>query len=131
LEEFLHTWECTKDGLIQVVVRGEKITIDQMLIIKQFGVNVEGVDATNVLVKEVQVAFKNIAGLDAFVNKEHWNIIRMKEEYHDMFTTISQTIYQQERLAHNFSNHIAIILNLANKGKKINWCSIMLTQMST
>jgi hypothetical protein len=38
---------------------------------KQFGVSVEGmVDATNVLVKEVQVALKNIVGLDAFVNKE-------------------------------------------------------------
>jgi hypothetical protein len=119
LEEFLHTWECTKDGRIQVVVRGEKIAIDQMLIIKQFGVNVEGFDATKVLVKEVQVAFKNIAGPDAYVNKEHWNIIRMKEKYHDMFTTILQTIYQQERLVH-FSNHIAITLNLANKGKKIN-----------
>jgi hypothetical protein len=33
------------------------------------------VDATNMLVKEVQVAFKNIAGLDAFVNKEQWNVI--------------------------------------------------------
>jgi hypothetical protein len=53
----------------------------------------------------------------------------MKEEYHVMFTTILQIIYQRERLAY-FNNHIAITLNLANKGKKINWCSIMLTQMS-
>jgi len=38
---------------------------------KQFGVNVEGtMDATNALVEEAQVAFKNIVGLDAFVNKE-------------------------------------------------------------
>jgi hypothetical protein len=29
-----------------------------------------------------------------------------------------------------FSNCIAITLNLENKGKKINCCSIMLTQMS-
>jgi hypothetical protein len=29
-----------------------------------------------------------------------------------------------------FSNCIAITLNLTNKGKKVNWCSIMLTQMS-
>jgi hypothetical protein len=28
------------------------------------------VDATNALVKEAQVAFKNIVGLDAFINKE-------------------------------------------------------------
>jgi len=28
------------------------------------------VDATNALVKEAQVALKNIVGLDAFVNKE-------------------------------------------------------------
>jgi hypothetical protein len=42
-----------------------------VLIIKQFGVNVEGVvDATNTLVKEAQDAFKNKVGLDAFVNKE-------------------------------------------------------------
>jgi hypothetical protein len=50
----------------------EKITIDQALIVKQFGVNAEGmVDATNALVKEVEVAFKNIVGLDEFVNKKH------------------------------------------------------------
>jgi hypothetical protein len=42
-----------------------------MLIAKQFGVSAEGVvDATNTQAKEVEVAFKNIVGLDAFVNKE-------------------------------------------------------------
>ncbi len=47
-----------------------------MLIIKEFNVNVEGVvDAVNALVKEVRVLFKNIVGLDAFVNKEQWNVI--------------------------------------------------------
>jgi hypothetical protein len=51
------------------------------------------------------------------------------EEYHVKFVTILQIIYQQKRLAY-FSNLIAITLNLANKGKNINWCSIMLTQMS-
>jgi hypothetical protein len=118
LEEFLHTWESTKDGCIQVVVCGEKITIDQTLIVQLFGVNVEGaVDATKTLVNEARVVFKNIARLDAFVNKEHWNVIRM-EEYHIKFAAILQIIYQQKRLAY-FSNHIAISLNLANKGKKI------------
>ncbi len=38
---------------------------------KQFSVNTEGaMDVTNALVKEVEVALKNIAKLDAFVNKE-------------------------------------------------------------
>jgi hypothetical protein len=42
-----------------------------MLIVQQFGVSVEGVvHATNVLVKEAQIAFKNIVGLNAFVNKD-------------------------------------------------------------
>jgi hypothetical protein len=40
------------------------------------------------LVKEAQVAFKNIIGLDAFVNKKQWNVIRMKEKYHAKFVTI-------------------------------------------
>jgi hypothetical protein len=53
----------------------------------------------------------------------------MKEEYHAKFATILQTIYQRQRLAY-FSNRIAKTFNLANQGKKINWCSIMLTQMS-
>ncbi len=75
------------------------------------------------------MALKNIVGLDAFVNKEQWNIIWMKEKYHARFATILQIIYQCEKLTY-FSNHIAIIFNLANKGKKINWCFIMLTQMS-
>jgi hypothetical protein len=39
-----------------------------MLIIKQFGVSAEG--ASNMLVKEAQVTFKNIVRVDAFVNKE-------------------------------------------------------------
>lgn len=117
LEEVLHTWESTKDGRIQVVVYGEKITIDQVLIVKQFGVNVEGmVDASNMLIKEAQVALKNIAKPDAFTNKERWSVIRMKEEFHARFAY--------------FNNRISIILNLANKGKKISWCSITLTQMS-
>jgi hypothetical protein len=75
------------------------------------------------------VALKNIAKLDAFVNKEQQSVIQMKEEYHVRFTTILQIIYQRERLTY-FSNHIVITFNLANKGKKMNWCSIMLTQMS-
>ncbi len=59
-----------------MVVCGEKITIDQALIIQQFGVSVEGiVDAVNTLVKEVQIAFKNIVGLDAFINKKQWSIL--------------------------------------------------------
>jgi hypothetical protein len=71
LEEFLHTWESSEDGRIRIIICGEKITIDQVLIIKQFGISVEGiVDAMNTLVKEAQDAFKNIAELDAFVNKE-------------------------------------------------------------
>lgn len=71
LEKFLHTWESIEDGHIRVVVCGEKITIDQMLIVQQFGISDEWVvNATNALVKEAQVAIKNIARSDAFVNKE-------------------------------------------------------------
>jgi hypothetical protein len=71
LEKFLHTQESTKDGHIRRVVCGEKITIDQALIVQQFGINVEGmVNAANALVKEAQVVFKNIIGLDVFVNQE-------------------------------------------------------------
>jgi hypothetical protein len=46
-----------------------------------------------VLVKEAQVALKNIDGLDAFVNKKQWSIIRMKK-YHVRFAAILQIIYQ-------------------------------------
>ncbi len=53
LEAFLQTWESTKHGQIWAIVNGEKITIDQTLIAKQFGVGTKGVvDATNALVKE-------------------------------------------------------------------------------
>jgi hypothetical protein len=76
LEEFLHICESIKDGCIRAVVCGEKITINQTLIVQQFGVSFEGVvDVANALVKEAQIALKNIVGLDAFVNKEQWNII--------------------------------------------------------
>jgi hypothetical protein len=43
----------------------------------------------------------------------------MKEKYCVRFAAILQIIYQHERLTY-FSNHIAIILNLSNKEKKIN-----------
>lgn len=45
-------------------------------------------DAINVLVKEAHVAFKTIARLDAFVNKEQWSMTRTKEEYHAKFAMI-------------------------------------------
>jgi hypothetical protein len=52
LEEFMCTWESTKDGRIQVKVCGEKIIINQAIILRQFGVNAKGViDALNVVVK--------------------------------------------------------------------------------
>ncbi len=77
-------------------------------------------DAANALIKETQVALKNIAGLNALVNKQQQSVIQIKEEYHAKFATILQIIYQRKRLAY-FNNHIAITtLNLANKGKKIN-----------
>jgi hypothetical protein len=41
LEKFLHAWESIEDGHIRVVVCGEKITIDQMLIVQQFGISDE------------------------------------------------------------------------------------------
>jgi hypothetical protein len=76
LEGFLHTQESTTDEHRRIVVCGEKITIEKMLIAQQFGINVEGtVDATNALVKKAQFALKNIVGLDAFINKEQWNVI--------------------------------------------------------
>jgi hypothetical protein len=41
LEEFLHTWDSTEDGQIRTIICGERITIDQTLIAKQFSVNVK------------------------------------------------------------------------------------------
>jgi hypothetical protein len=50
---------------------GEKITIDQALIAKQFGVSIEGaMDIANALVKKARMPLKNIARSDAFVSKE-------------------------------------------------------------
>jgi hypothetical protein len=77
------------------------------------------VDATNALIKKIQVALNNMIGLDPFINKEQWSIIWMKEQYHAKFATILQIIYQRERLTY-FSNCIPITLNLENKWKKIN-----------
>jgi hypothetical protein len=39
------------------------------------------------LIKEAQTIFKNITGMDAFVDKEQWNMIRMKE-FHAKFVVI-------------------------------------------
>ncbi len=51
LREFLHTWDYTKDGRIQAIVCGKKITINHVLFAQQFGVWTKGmIDATNTLV---------------------------------------------------------------------------------
>jgi hypothetical protein len=71
LVEFLHTYKSKEDGYTRVVVCGEKITINQMLIVQQIGINVKGVvDAVNALVKKAQVVINNTIGPDVFVNKE-------------------------------------------------------------
>ncbi len=58
------------DALEQLfVVRKSPLT--KCWLLSNLAVSVEGiVDAMNTLVKEAQDAFKNIAELDAFVNKE-------------------------------------------------------------
>ncbi len=67
----LHNWESIEDGCIRAIVCGEKITIDQTLIVQQIGVSAKGaVDVSNTLVKEAQIALKNIVKSNAFVNKE-------------------------------------------------------------
>jgi hypothetical protein len=59
-------------------------------------VNAEAaINVANALVKEAQVAFKNITRLDEFVDKEQWSMIQMKEEYHVKSAIILQIIYQQ------------------------------------
>jgi hypothetical protein len=51
-----------EDGKIIANVWGENITIDQVLIAHQFGVSVKGtINVTNMLIKEAQTTFKNIA----------------------------------------------------------------------
>jgi hypothetical protein len=60
-----------EDGRIRTIVNGEKITIDQTLFAKQFSVSIEGtMDVANALIKEAQMALKNIVGPNAFINKE-------------------------------------------------------------
>ncbi len=67
----MHTYESKEDGYTRIVVCGEKITINQMLIVQQIGINVKGVvDVVNALVKKAQVAIKNTIGPDVFLNKE-------------------------------------------------------------
>jgi hypothetical protein len=42
------------------------------------------IDVANALVKKAH-AFKNIIGPNAFINKEQWSMIWMKEDYHAKF----------------------------------------------
>ncbi len=49
----IFAWESIEDGQIIAIINGEKITIDQTLITKQFGIGTKNVvDAANALVKE-------------------------------------------------------------------------------
>ncbi len=61
---------------------GKKFTIDQMFVKEQLNIHLEGVvDAVNALVKYAKKALKKIVGSNAFVEKEQWNVVRMKEEF--------------------------------------------------
>jgi hypothetical protein len=52
----------------------------------------EVIDVANTLVREMQIALKNIARPNAFVEKEQSNIICMKEDFHAKFVAILQII---------------------------------------
>jgi hypothetical protein len=64
--------------------------------------------------KKQNLFFKWIACLNAFVENEQWSVIRMKEEFHPLFTTILQITYQRRWLVY-FSNHIAITFDKVNR----------------
>ncbi len=70
----------------------------------------------NATSEEAKTTLKKISGPHAFVENEQWNVVCMKKEFHARFATILQILYQRERLAY-FNNHIAIVFDLANKGK--------------
>jgi hypothetical protein len=38
-------------------------------------------DVVNALVKDVKKALKNIIGSNVFVEKEQWNVVRMKKKF--------------------------------------------------
>lgn len=53
------------------MVGGEEIVIGLMLIAKQFSVNIKwAIDVANALIKEAQIALKNIIGSNAFMEME-------------------------------------------------------------
>ncbi len=76
-------------------------------------------NASNATFEEVKIALKRIARPHAFIENEQWNVVCMKEEFHARFAAILQILYYKEWLTY-FSNQIAIIFYLANKGQPVN-----------
>jgi hypothetical protein len=71
LQNFLQTWEATKDGRILGQVRGQEIIINQVLIHEQPIISKErGVDGVNVTFEEAKIALKRITISHAFVYNE-------------------------------------------------------------
>ncbi len=74
-----------------------QIFIDQILIHEQLGISsFKMVNVVNALIKEVEITLKKLAGSNAFVENEQWNIIHMKQKFHPWFVNILQIIYQNK-----------------------------------
>jgi hypothetical protein len=66
--------------------------IDQIFIHEQLGISSGVVDVANATYEEAKITLRKIPRPHAFVEDEHWSVVRMKKEFHARFVTILQII---------------------------------------
>ncbi len=110
LEQFLDTWEQTKDRWIKAKVQSRSIVIEENVISEMFRIsNVGKVEPPTTAFQIANNYMNNIASSGGYRSREGWIVSRMKKPYAERYAAILQVVYLR-RWHTYFSNKTAVTL---------------------
>jgi len=110
LEQFLDTWEQTKDGWIKAKVQSPSIVIHENVSSEVFHIpNVGKVELPNTAFQIANNYMNNIASSGGYCSREGWVVSWMKKPYAKRYAAILQVVYLR-RLHTYFSNKTTVTL---------------------
>jgi hypothetical protein len=110
LEQFLDTWEQTKDRWIKAKVQSRSIVIEENVISEMFRIsNVGKVEPPTTAFQIANNYMNNIASSGGYCNREGWIVSWMKKPYAEWYAAILQVVYLR-RWHTYFSNKTAVTL---------------------
>ncbi|CAK9257961.1 unnamed protein product [Sphagnum jensenii] len=110
LEQFLDTWEQTKDRWIKAKVQSRSIVIDENVISEMFHIsNVGKVEPPTTAFQIANNYMNNRASSGGYCSREGWIVSWMKKPYAEQYAAILQVVYLR-RWHTYFSNKTAVTL---------------------